>query len=125
MGSARHRCLHPLNRAESNAVICVDPPETLTAGFQRGADRLGLLGGHPGAAEHLPLRLGAIQPSHDAFADQCSLELRKHAQHLKHRGAGRGAAVEALLVQVEADAEGANLLNTMAKAVLFESPSPE
>ena len=62
MGSVRHRRIHPLNRAESNAVICGDPPETLTAGFQRGADRLGLLGGHPGAAEHLPLRPGTIQP---------------------------------------------------------------
>jgi hypothetical protein len=46
---------------------------------------------------------------HHTLADDRALELGKHAEHLKHRLAGRRRGVEALLMQIQLDPERVQL----------------
>ena len=62
----------------------------------RPTDRLAALG---------TLGLGPRHAGQHALADDRALELGKHAEHLKHRLAGRRRGVEALLMQVKLDPE--------------------
>jgi hypothetical protein len=57
-------------------------------------------------AEPLALALGPRQPGTNALLDDRALELGKDAHHLKHRLAGRGRGVEALLMQEQIDPQG-------------------
>src|SRR5580698_6520283 len=64
-------------------------PEIMDAGFDRW---LRWTPTEPGS-----LRSGPRQPGHDTLSDHRSFEFGEHAQHLKHRPAGRRAGVETLL----------------------------
>ena len=50
--------------------------------------------------------------SHDTFPDHGAFKLGKHAKHLKHRLAGR---VDPLLMQIQIDVLGVNILQHLHK----------
>jgi hypothetical protein len=76
---------------------------------QRRADRSFGLRGNSWTPEPLALAARSRQAGLDALDDHRALELGEHAHHLEHRLAGRGAGVEALLMQVQIDALGMQL----------------
>jgi hypothetical protein len=57
------------------------------------------------------LILGALQPSIDARADSRALELGKGTRDLEHEFARRGRGVDRLLIEVQIDATGLNVLD--------------
>ena len=52
-----------------------------------------------------PLVLGPLQPSADSFLNDRTLELGKHAHHLKQGLAGRCSRVEPLLMPEQVDTQ--------------------
>ena len=93
-------CARDFGAAGAGIVRCV---------LRSAARRLGSLGPWPrhpqrcGPPESRPFSLCPCQPGHDTFADHRALKLGKHAEHLKHRAAGRCGRVEPLLMQIQID----------------------
>lgn len=69
------------------------------------ADSFFECGGNWGASEALAFTPGPRKAGTHSFRNHCSLELGKHAQHLKHRLAGGRRRVEPLLPQEQVDLE--------------------
>jgi hypothetical protein len=65
------------------------------------ADAIDNFPGYRATPEPLPLAPRPREASLDPLDYNAALELRKDAEHLKHRLSGWGAGVEPLLVQVE------------------------
>ena len=112
VGKARALCRKARNRPNAHSLLACNGPDALAYGAG-GPDRLDLgyvIRDGSGSAKSRPIGLRPRQTSHDTLPDHGAFKLGKHAEHLKHRAAGRCGRVETLLLQVEIGALGVKIL---------------